>query len=85
MHAMQMARAWAKLEQHEQARWCIERAMRYSEQLEALLHSNEVPTDSQERCVVQLFNLYIEAAKNATDTKHQVGRMLGQARLARSK
>ena len=71
---MQMAHAWAKQGQHEQAAWCIERAMRYSEQLEAMLRDNEVPQDSQEGCVVQLFSLYIEAAKNATDTRHQVSR-----------
>lgn len=47
--------------------------MCYSEQLEGMLHSGALPVDSQEQCVVQLFNLYIEAANNALESKQQVG------------
>ncbi|GAB4822052.1 hypothetical protein N2152v2_009098 [Parachlorella kessleri] len=66
-----MASAWAKLGKQEQARWCIDKAMRFSEQLETMLNTAEVPADSQERCVVQLFTLYMEAAKNALETRQQ--------------
>lgn len=77
---MQMARACTTLGQREQAQWYIDRAMHYSKQLEAMLHSEEVPGDSQEQCVVQLFSLYIEAAKTATEARQQVG---GAARAGR--
>lgn len=67
-----MAAAWARQGQQAQARRALDKAMQFSEQLEGMLSADEVPRESQERCMVQLFSLYIEAAKNATDAKQQV-------------
>ena len=67
------AASWQAAGQRERARWCLERAMRYSQQLEAQVASEEVPLERKQGFVVALFNLYLEGAKAAAHNKQQVG------------
>lgn len=67
------ARSWAAAGQRERARWCIERAMRNSQQLEALVTSSDVADERKQGLVVALFSLHLEGAKLAADGKQQVG------------
>ena len=71
------AREWAAAGQRERADYCLQRAMRFSRQLEELVGSAEVPPDRKEGSVVALFNLYTEAAKAAADGRQQVGARRG--------
>ncbi|KAI3435859.1 hypothetical protein D9Q98_001917 [Chlorella vulgaris] len=65
------ARSWAAAGQRERARWCIERAMRNSQQLEALVTSSDVADERKQGLVVALFSLHLEGAKLAADGKQQ--------------
>lgn len=67
------ARSWVAANQRERARGCLERAMRYSQQLEALVAGDMVAVERKEGYVVALFNLYLEGAKSAAGNKQQVG------------
>ena len=65
------AASWQAAGQRERAHWCLERAMRYSQQLEAQVASGEVPLERKQGFVVALFNLYLEGAKSAAHNKQQ--------------
>ena len=67
------AAGWKAAGRGERARWCLDRAMQYSQQLEAQVASEEVEQGRKEALVVALFNLYLEGAKSAADNRQQVG------------
>jgi hypothetical protein len=78
------ASSWTAAGQRDRARACLDRAMRYSRQLESLVACREMPLEGKEGYVVALFNLYLEGAKSAADNKQQVdcGHVTGAASLA---
>lgn len=62
---------WARLGNTERASWCVGHAVRYAERLEALMASRQLPQDPREGCVLQLFELYLQAAQDNATSKQQ--------------
>ena len=56
----------------ERAAWCLERAMRYSQALEAAVADAGLPAERRQGYVVALFGLYLEGSTSAADRKQQV-------------
>eukprot|EP00887_Chlorella_sp_A99_P006319 scaffold3.g6319.t1 len=61
----QAARTWARLGRRPQAAECLRTAMRYSECLEALVDDASLAPAQRERATVQLFELFLAAARSA--------------------
>ena len=73
MHPLQAARTWARLGKTQYAGDCLRRAMRYAEALEAMVEDpgTSLAPPQRERHTVQLFDLYLTAARHAAATQRQ--------------
>lgn len=77
-----VAGQWAELGRSEQASWCLSCAMRHSDDLEASVRKGKASAGSIERHVVQLFNLYIQAASMAATASQQASGRQAAAGIA---
>lgn len=66
-----MGREWDRLGHKERASWCLTHAVGYAKRLEALMASEQLAPEVRERCVLQLFNLYLQAATVSTRSQQQ--------------
>jgi len=66
-----MGREWDRLGNQDRSYWCIRHAVGYAQRLEALMCSEELPATVQEQCILQLFNLYLQAARESSKSMQQ--------------
>ena len=66
-----MGREWDRLGHKERSSWCITHAVGYAKRLEALMVAEQLAPEVRERCVLQLFNLYLQAATVSTRSQQQ--------------
>ena len=70
-HLCKAGKTWARLGRADRAAWCVGHAVRHAERLEALMASDDLRQDAREACVVQLFELYLQAAQNSAASQQQ--------------
>ncbi len=66
-----MGREWSLLDNQPHSSWCISHAVAYAKRLEALMSAEELSAADREQCILQLFNLYIQAARESSKAKQQ--------------
>ena len=65
-----MGKEWDLLGHKDRCTWCISHAVRYAKRLEALIATEQLPPATREKCVLQLFNLYLHATTERTRAKN---------------
>jgi hypothetical protein len=66
------ARAWGELGQRDRAAWCVDRAMKHAGAFEAAMESKHLLTKGRDEFALQVFALYLQAARQAADNEQQV-------------
>ncbi|KAL4536683.1 hypothetical protein Ndes2437B_g06087 [Nannochloris sp. 'desiccata'] len=66
-----MGREWDRLGNHTRSSWCISHAVGYAKRLEALMCAQELPATVREQCILQLFDLYLQAARESSKSMQQ--------------
>ncbi len=65
-------RTWGQLGRAERAAWCVQKAMRCAEKLEAMMAAGGLDHGRREHCVLQLFSLFLDAAKSSAASNQKV-------------
>jgi hypothetical protein len=66
-----MGREWDRLGNQSRSSWCIRHAVGYAKRLEALISAEELPATVREQCILQLFDLYLQAARESSKSMQQ--------------